>query len=184
MKTAKLIVPLCFCFALLFACGNGEDTNSSGTSSTESKDIVALEIVQLIDNYKAGLQPVTPIANVKNFDANAKENLNSSGKFIGFQSETEKENLAIRKYYSTKFNDEKNLKACNVSFEVLDAYDEDDNEDPSKVIEYQKYVDLINKHLPDAQYEKFNGDDSWELDNNTFVFSYSEYDVSFEVIRY
>ena len=107
---------------------------------------------------------------VKKYDANVVDYNNSSGVKIGLTSSVKKGDFEIRKIYSPKFKVENELREYSVYISIP-IYDDEENLIQENVISLDKYIELVNKTLVGATFEKFNGTDTWKLDGNTFSLS-------------
>lgn len=116
MKMKKIVCMLMFPLVIA-SCGNKE-TESNGKES----DVVLEQINKLMSDVEKGMKPLSKIAEVTNYDNNAKPYLreDNNSETGNFQSKWENGDYKLSRFYSKKYNDESLLGEVRVSVVLKD----------------------------------------------------------------
>ncbi|MFT5821750.1 MAG: hypothetical protein ACI8ZM_003004 [Crocinitomix sp.] len=178
---------------LLASCGSevndatDESTNSTTETQTNSSgDIVKDKILELISDVDKGMKPLSPIADVSKYDADVNPYLVGEKETGNFNSKWEKGDFNGSRFYSKKYNEDSQL--GEVRLQILlneDVYynSDSDEEDASKKIDYDKYLNIITEETGAEPEEDYTGDGHvWKTATATWYLStYDDYSLEFKM---
>ena len=171
---------------LLGSCGseeNGttEDSTDSVTETqpTSSGDVVKDQIVELISDSQQGMTPLSPIADISNYDSNTEPYLVGENETGNFSSKWDNGDFEGSRFYSKKYDDDSQLGEVRMQIlvkeDVYYNYDTDE-EDESKKIDFDKYVNIITEEIGVSGEEDEYSEGGYVWTTPTAEWSLSTYD--------
>ncbi len=178
---------------LLGACGSeaNEAADDSTDSSTETQtnasgDVVKDQIVGLIADVEKGMKPLSPIADVSNYDSSVEPYLVGENETGNYNSSWEDGDFKGSRFYSTKYNDKSQLGEVRMQILVIDdvRWDpETDEEDASKAIDYDKYKDVITEQVgSQPEVDEYSDGHVWKTATaNWYLSAYDDFSLEFKM---